>query len=378
MKITILVGLFPPRWIAGTEMATYNIARHLALRGHHIDVITSLDAGLSRRGLEQGFTVHRIGLPRGRVMGTIVFWLKAILRIRRLNPDIIHGQSTAMGLICFLAKQLLRRPYVVYLRGSDVHRPWSLKKVISKLVLNNADAVVALTEQMRRETLELCSRDVDVIPNGVDAENYEALPQKSTVRERLGLRDDRRIILFVGTLRPIKGTRYLIEAMHTIRRRDAESRLLIVGDGEERPSLEQLVLELNLGDTVTFAGKVPNDRVPEYMAAADIFALASLSEGFPLVVAEAMAAGLPIVASRVGSLPEIVEEGENGFLVEPAEPQEIADRILMLLADRDLRRKIGEANRWKAKSYSWHHVAEQLDALYRSMISGEDDNEARS
>ena len=126
---------------------------------------------------------------------------------------------------------------------------------------------------------------------------------------------DEKIIIFVGALRPVKGVRYLIEAMKVIIDENRTTKLFIIGDGVERESLERLVEKLGLGDHVNFIGKVPNERVPEYMIASDVFVLPSLSEGFPVTILEAMASGLPIVATNVGGLPEIIKENENGFLV---------------------------------------------------------------
>ena len=126
MKIAILVPAFPPKWIAGTEIATYNIARHLAKRGNEVHVITSLDEGLPQEAMEQGFYIH------------------------------------------------------VWGRGSDIDLPWRCAKSISNLVLPNASAVIALTEDMKRGMLKTCNRDIYVIPNGIDLEKFEGLSKEKT------------------------------------------------------------------------------------------------------------------------------------------------------------------------------------------------------
>lgn len=368
MRIAILVGLFPPKWLAGTEIATYNVARHLAKRGHDVHVITSLDEGLPPTSLEQGFYVHRVSVPRVRFLGIVAFWLKVLLRLRRLRPDLVHSQNIGAGVPAFLAKKLLRTPYVVWGRGTDVYLPSLFKKPISQLALKNPDAVIALTEDMKTEIQKTYRRPVNVIPNGIDLEGYQDLPAKAAIREKLGLHDDEKVIVFVGTLRPIKGLRYLIEAMNIIRQEDTAAKLMLVGDGEERQRLEVLVKEWDLGGAVTLVGRVPNERVPQCLAAADVFVLPSLSEGFPNVVLEAMAAGLPVVASRVGGLPEIIDEGQNGFLVAPKSPEQIADRVLLLLGDDELRARISENNREKVRAYSWESVVDRLEGIYRAIV----------
>jgi N-acetyl-alpha-D-glucosaminyl L-malate synthase BshA len=369
MKIAILVPLFPPRWLAGTEIATYNIAQHLAKRGHEVHVITSLDEGLPKESLEQGFYVHRISFPRVGFLGIIVFWLKALLRLQRLKPNLVHSQgvSIGMGIPGVLAKKFLRIPSVVYGQGSDIYLPRLFKELVLKLVLRNADAVIALTGDMKGQVQKIWKRDVFVIPNGIDLGRFDKLP-RDEMRVKLQAKADDRLIIFVGRFRPEKAVKYLIEALAIVRQKDQSVRLLLVGEGPEEDNLKQLVRQFNLGDCVEFAGQIPNEQVPQYLAAADIFILPSLSEGFPNVVLEAMAVGLPVVASRVGGLPEIIEEGENGFLVEPKKPEQIADRTLLLLGNDQLRIRISRNNRAKAKGYSLEAVVDRLEEIYQNHL----------
>ena len=116
-------------------------------------------------------------------------------------------------------------------------------------------------------------------------------------------------------------------------------------------------------------GKVPNEVVPQYMAAADILVLPSLSEGFPVVIVEAMASGLPIITTNVTRLPEIVHNGENGFLVEPKNPAELAEKILLLLQDDGLRGRIAQNNRRRAKDYTWEKVIDKLEEVYQKVVA---------
>lgn len=369
MKIAILLWLFPPKWLAGTEIATYNLAKHLAKKGHEVHVITSLDEGLPKESLEQDFHVHRVRCPRVRFLGIIIFWLKAFPFLKRINPDVIHAQGISMGMPGFLAKKFLGKPYIVWGRGFGVYFPWLFKNQISKLVLGNANAVIALTEDMKGKMERICNRDVCVIPNGIDLEGFQDLPTKEVARESLGLDNNDRIVLLVANLRPVKGVRYLIEAINIVRSTETKVRLLLMGDGEERQNLEAVVKSLNLEDCVSFTGKVPNEKVSEYMAASDVFVLPSLSEGFPMVILEAMASGLPIVATKVGGLPEIIEDGENGFLVQPKNPQQIAERVLLFLNNSELAEQISKNNQQKAKEYSWENIAQRLEDIYYSCLS---------
>jgi len=368
VRIAILVPLFPPKRLGGTEIAAYNIAKHLATRSHHVHVITSLDKGLSKESIEDGFHIHRVSRQKVKFLGIISYWLKVFWLLKKINPDIVHTQSIGAGIPGVLAKKILKRPYVVWGRGSEIYLPWRFKEVISKLVLRNADAVIALTEDMKREIRKICDKDIYVIPNGVDLERFENLSREN-IRRKLEITNEQKIVIFAGTLRPIKGVKYLIQAMNIIRQKNTKASLMLIGDGEERQSLEELVKESNLGDCVTFVGQVPNEEVLEYMAASDVFVLPSLSEGFPLVILEAMASGLPIVATKVGGLPEIIKEGDNGFLVEPKDSVEITEKVLLLLQGKELRQRIAKNNRQRAKDYAWAKVVDSVEQVYQKVVA---------
>ena len=117
-----------------------------------------------------------------------------------------------------------------------------------------------------------------------------------------------------------------------------------------------------------FVGQIPNERVPQYMAASDVFVLPSLSEGFPNVILEAMASELPIVTTNVRGLPEIIKDGENGFLVEPRSPEQIAQKVLLLFEDNELRETTSRHNKEKAKKYGWETVVQRLEDVYQNHL----------
>ncbi len=362
MKITILVVGFPPRWTGGTEIATYNIAKYLMKRGHEAHIITTLDDGLLKKSTEEGFFIHRIESSEIPML----FSIRALFEEKRIGSDIIHAQGLYMGFPAFLIKKILKRPYVIWSRGSDVYFSWKYKSLTSKPILKNADAVITLTEDMKKEMQKIYDREIFVLPNGIDSWKFNSLSKENS-RKELKIQENEKIILFVGGLRHVKGARYLIEAMKTIIDREKNARLLIVGDGDEKEFLKDLVKRLNLQEHVNFAGKIPNENIPEYMVASDIFVLPSLSEGFPVTVLEAMASGLPIVTTDVRGLSEIVKEGENGFLVKPENPGEIAEKVLLILEDTELRERISLSNKEKSKKYSWESVVARLEDVYHSI-----------
>jgi len=365
MRIAILAQTFPPTWIGGTEIATRNIATFLARTGHEVHVVTSSSRGLPKECTDDGFVVHRVRTIKTVVLFGLSYNLACVAAIREIDPDIVFCQYVSCGLAGYLAKKFSAKPYVVCGQGSDVYLSWAFKGVISKLALRNADAVVALTRHMRTEMQELYPRDVSVIPIGIELNRFSGL-SKDSIRARLGI-DDERVVVSVARLEPIKGMKYLISAINAAIEEDDRIRLFIIGDGSSREDLERLTNSLDLCRYITFVGTIPNEKVPDYMAAADIFVLPSLSEGFPVTLLEAMASGLPIVTTRVGGLPDIIKDGENGFLVEPENPQQIADKLQLLLHDEELRNKISSINKETVKRYSWENVTKNLEQVFLSI-----------
>jgi len=360
MKIAILVNLFPPKWLAGTEVATYHMAEHLAQRGHEVYVITSLDEGLPEVSCERGFHIHRLPRIEIRFIGGLIFWADIIRELRKIKPDIVHAQSFIIGMPALLSNKLLKIPYVIYGRGSDVYLPGWFTKLTAKTILKNASAVIALTEHMKGAMQALYSRDVVVVPNGINLE------------EDTGRQSERRNpserILFVGRLHPVKGTRYLLGAMSIVHRDMPRTKLVLVGDGEERELLESLTDSLGLRECVEFAGRVPHDRVQDYMNQAEVFVLPSLSEGFPVTILEAMACGLPVVATRVGGIPDIIEDGTNGYLVDAMHQEQIAEALLKLLQGEQLRKEMSDNNREGVRRYRWDAVAATLEGVYQKSL----------
>jgi glycosyltransferase involved in cell wall biosynthesis len=231
MRIAILVNLFPPKWLAGTEIATYYIAEHLAQRGHEVHVITSLDEGLPEVSCEKGFHIHRLPIVRIRFIGGLTFWADIVRVLRKIKPDIVHAQSLISGMPALLSNKLLRTPYVIYGRGSDVYLPDWFTKLTAKEILKNASAVIALTEHMKRAMQALYSRDFILVPNGINL-------NENAKREAEGENPGKRI-LFVGRLHPVKGVQYLLGAMKIVHQELPEAKLVLVGDGEERESISK-------------------------------------------------------------------------------------------------------------------------------------------
>jgi len=358
MKIAIIINLFPPKWLSGTEIATYNLAEHLAKRGHEIHVITSHDDELPNFDKENGFYIHRIAWPKIRIIGVLSFWLKIFLKIRTIKPDIVQVQALSIGIPAILTKKILKIPYIVWGRGDDVYLPGRFIRITSKPILQNANAVLALTEDMREKMAKVTDREIFVVPNGINLNQFTE--RSLTIVKENGVKK----ILFIGRLHPVKGVKYLIRAMERVLKEIPEAKLILVGDGKEREMLETLSKQLSINNSVQFVGIVPHEKVHTFLQQADVFVLPSISEGFPNVILEAMACGLPVIATRVGGIPDIIIDGTNGYLVEVKDAHAIAERILLLLQNEILKKEISANNEQKVKKYTWDAVILNLKEIY--------------
>lgn len=176
-------------------------------------------------------------------------------------------------------------------------------------------------------------------------------------------------VICVGRLTPAKGQAILLNAIARLRVDGRAVRLRVVGDGPDRPALERLVAERGLSSAVVFEGAVNQDRIRELYAAADAFALASFSEGIPVVLMEAMAMTIPCVTTFITGIPELIRDGHDGLLVAPSDAEGLAAAIARLMDDPALRRRLGEAGRARVEErYHLHHNIERLAAIYRRRL----------
>ena len=294
--------------------------------------------------------------------------------MRREQPDIVHTQSWS-GVDGVLAGKIARVPRIVHSEHGRnlpyIHFEPTKRKIVRRMIYHLADAVFTISDEMRhyycRETGFPLER-MHVIPNGVDVARFDAV-EANGVREELGLMVDDFVIGIVSRLNPTKDVLTLARAFARLVGDECEPRLklLIIGDGEGRAELENFAAERGLNHAMIFTGT--RHDVPRLLRAMNVFALSSLSEGMPVTVLEAMCASLPVVATNVGANPELIAEGETGFLVEPRDDEALAERLGRLLADRALARKLGAAGHGKiVRDYSLKTMLRRYEELYLSLM----------
>jgi D-inositol-3-phosphate glycosyltransferase len=243
-------------------------------------------------------------------------------------------------------------------------------------IAQSADALIAATPAEETHLIELYGADsshIRVISPGVDTERFYPLPA-AFAKEKIGLCPDRRIILFVGRIEPLKGIDNMLQAIARVVEKHAElceglCVPIIGGDnrlrtGEEMARLQELREELGIGDIVTFQGAKDQDTLPYYYSAAEMVVMPSDYESFGMVALEAMACGTPVIASNVGGLAFLVQHGRTGYRVPARDPSALADKITRLLKNEGLRRRIGHRAACWAESYAWSRIADRIEDVY--------------
>lgn len=291
--------------------------------------------------------------------------------------DLLHVHyAIPHAVSAYLAREMLRSkrylPIVTTLHGTDItlvgRDPSFLP--ITKFGIEQSDATTAISGYLRDATHETfctgCS--IEVIYNFIDAQYYHRASDDA-VKQSLAPNGEK-IILHVSTFRPVKRITDCIELMASIRERSRlRAKLIMCGDGPERDDAERLAARLGVADCVEFVGKQPQSQIRDYLSLADLLLLPSLTESFGLAALEAMACEVPVIATRVGGLPEVVEEGECGYLFEVGDVQGMAETAIKILSDESLRERLGRRGREIAISrFTTEKIIPQYEALYRKVL----------
>jgi len=346
MKIAILVAGLPPLCNGGTEIATVALAK-CASRKHEVHVIaaTSEDGEYKIPGLKV-HTVKTVKIPYIRALFIIPGAVQAIMKIK---PDVIHAQGTQMALTAFVASKITRTPYIFYGRG-EIYTKWFGKRFLSSILMNEADRIIAQTVDMAEEMGLYTFRNIEVIPNGIDVERFSNGAQaKSTYLK---------VAVAVGRARPEKNLACFVDAIKYLNNELGFKNAMgcIIGDGEQLPMLKKRAE----GANIKFMGALNNTEIPMCLKSADILVNTSTSEGFPMAVLEAYAAGLPVVVPNICGMKEIVTNKVNGLLYEPGNYKACAMSILEIFNRPKMAEYFSKNNLERVKLYTWDKVVEKL------------------
>jgi L-malate glycosyltransferase len=373
-------------------MRVCHIASGDVWAGAEAQVATLLSALRAQPGLE----LSAVLLNRGRLhdelaqlgipvavcdeshAGLARLFLAARRRLAEVRPQILHTHGYKETVLGAAAGRISSRPKLVqtYHGIQENLAGWAGAKMRLYDRLNSfvgraaGDAFIGVSSEIAQILRERYpGKDVRCIRNGIDVGCVAPSRARDAVREKIGVARDAFVVGTVGRLMPVKAFDRLIAALAQLRRDRAglNAQLVIVGDGPLRSELEACAARLGVSRETTFLGARAD--VYDLMAAFDVFALTSLHEGIPMVILEAMAVGVPIVASRVGGIPEILENGRDALLVEAAAPGALADAIGRLAADPSLRAALARSARHQAEArFSITATAAGVVELYRSLF----------
>lgn len=375
--------------MGGPALHVAYLAAGLRDRGY----ATTLVAGTLARGEgSMSYVAERLGVPvvtlpeLSREIAplrdlTAAFRLASL--IRELRPHILHthtAKAGAVGRIAALLAGRARPPIVVHTFHGHVLRGYfdpvrtALFRLLERRLARVTTALVAVSPEVRDDLVALRVAPPErftVIRLGIELRERVGggSDGRAQARRMLGIPPHRFTVGWIGRMTAVKRTEDVLAAFRLLRERGTDACLCLVGDGPDRDHVEKRAAELGVVRHCLFLGY--QDEVAPFYAAFDALVLPSGNEGTPVSAIEALAAGKPVVATRVGGVPDVVRDGEDGFLVDPGDVGALADRLALLAARPDLRRRMGERGRERVLSrYAVERLLQDTDRLYRSLLAG--------
>ncbi len=303
-------------------------------------------------------------------------WRALVRSIKALRPDVVHTHTSKAGFLGRLAAKWAGVPRVVHSTHGHVFSGYfgpvttAFYMGLERLAAGWCDRIIVLSRHEIEDHLKrgIGSRDQLVaIPNGIDLHRFSDVKSDPLpLRRAMGMGEGDVLCAVIGRLVPVKGHEVFLKAFKIVREKAAHAHAVIIGDGELKERLRQMSVELGLGNAVSWLGH--RDDIPQLLRAVDIVVQPSLNEGFGLAVVEAQAAGRPVVATRVGGLPEAVKEGETALLVPPNDPEALARAMLELMKDPARRETMGrQGQEWVRERFTIERMINDTLRLYESV-----------
>ena len=376
----------------GTGAYVYYLSNELMKNGYKIYVVTGSDQTLDIKVNEQ-LKVFFLKIPKAPVIKSFMLAASSYSKLNsvreRVNVDITHANlpltpnfavppNFGKTLVCTVhstwkgeAQAIRGEPYS-RLNANEkfmVSFNWFLR-IFEEKMLERANKIIAVSHFTKRELLEyykIPEEKIRVIHNGVDPDKFQPAKDKRKIKEELGFNPNDLAIVSVGRLYARKGLFTLIESMPAVIKRFKNAKFIISGKGQsdEMRKLIAHAEKIGVKDNIIFTGYYPDKKLPKLYQAADVFAFSTFYEHHPFAVLEALSTGLPVVTTSVGGIPETIESGKNGFLVEPFNPKQFADRILYLLEHPAEASEIGVfARKTILERFDWRIIVKDVFKVY--------------
>ncbi|MEM0002814.1 MAG: glycosyltransferase family 4 protein [Thermoproteota archaeon] len=386
MKILMLVWEYPPRKVGGLATHAYNLSFQLSQIGAEVDVITTSFPGEPTvEKKNDKLIIHRVetyNYPAYDFINWVMGMNNSILEyttdlVQKRNFDIIHAHDwmvipSAVGL-----KYMIGRPIVYSVHSTEYGRRNGIHGTMQRLIHETegwgtyeSEKIVVCSKYMKEHVVWLFNVPEDklhIIPNGI---TEPPSVEVDTNFRRKYAQDSEKIILFVGRIVDEKGLNVLIGALPYVHKSGINAKLVVVGDGYAINRMKEIAWELGIYDKVYFTGYLSDDELNKVFKISDALAVPSLYEPFGIVALEGMINRLPVVVSDTGGLSEIIEDGTNGLKVPPNNSEELARRLIALLSDESLRKRISELGYKTAKErYNWGEIAYKTLEVYKKATS---------
>jgi len=392
MKVLHVTPEFPPSVIGGGAVSVSYLVRKLSEKGLEISVFSE-DIFLLKKFAPWKFKVEKIDnitVYRFPVIDLRPFDITYSIAFPTLarallshSTDIIHAHGYEVfssDILGTSARKLRKIPFILHLHGfpqlqgslrSLRHKLY--RNIVGQMAFELADKIIANSQAVANQFINygVNADKVEVIYNGVDIADF-ANDDGEAFRKRYDLSDEE-LVVCIGRRDKIKGFQFLIRAAPRILREIPNLKIIIIGRKSIVPlgfekKLEKLVRTLHLDKQVIFLGYLRHEEALEALAAADVIAVPSIYEPFGMAVLEGMAAGKPVVATKTGGIPEIIEHGKNGILVEPSNPKQLGNAIVAIMQDQNLAKKLSKNAISRAQDFDLNQMADKIIALYRGLV----------
>lgn len=373
------IGMICYASVGGSGVVATELAHALAIRGHEVHLISS-ELPFRWRAI-RGLSFERVQAPDYPLFREPQYLLglaNTLVRVaHERGLDILHAHyAVPHATAAYLAHQILAAAdpaaaprTVTTLHGTDITLVGSDPSYagVVGFSIEQSHGVTAVSESLKQDTIRSLGvrRSIRVIHNFLDCDDFRRQPD-SPIRESWCAGGRQPLVLHISNFRPVKQVGHVLDVFARVRRQVA-AKLVLIGDGPDRSALEHRAVAEGFGDSVEFVGEQLD--LVSWLSAADLLLLPSAQESFGMAALEAMACEVPVVASRVGGLPELIEDGVTGFLCPPGDIDAMAARGLAILTDPDLRRRIGEAACFRARSaFCSGVVVPQYEAYYEEVL----------
>jgi len=360
----------------GSGVVATELGLELAARGHDVHFI-SYAVPVRMTEVSERLHFHEVEVVNYPLFDHPPYALALATKMHNValseSLDLLHVHyAIPHSVSAYLARAMVksrRLPFVTTLHGTDITLVGSDRSYlpITRFSIEESDGVTAISEYLRQVTIREfgIQRPIELIPNFVNCDVFQ--PADGESRRQEFAREGEAVLVHLSNFRPVKRVRDVIEIFHRVRR-EIPAKLLMIGDGPDRTSAEWLAREKGLAGDVIFLGK--QNQVQKLLNCADVLLLPSELESFGLAALEGMACGVPPVCSRVGGLPEVIDDGVEGYLVPPGDVDTMAARALEIASDRQRRQAMGQAARQRAlRQFCSNKIIPLYEALYERVLS---------